>query len=98
MTSDLSRPPWECCAVAAARLDAEGLDAHAVTWLPRRARHGAGALRAAGSLDWATRDYDRDDWWFRATFTVPSRRALRAQPGWVATLADVWVNACTAGT
>lgn len=96
MTSDLlSAAAWECCAVAAgAASTPKDLDAHAVTWLPAAVPGtAAGALRAAGSLDWATRDYDRDDWWFRATFTAPEVDAPYVlNLGGVATLADVWVN------
>ena len=69
----------------------------ALDWLPAQVPGtAAAALRAAGRPDWRDgRDFDADDWWFRARFDAEPAAAdeelILALDG-IATVADVYLN------
>ncbi len=87
---------WETAAAPADReFDAAQLDD--LTWIPARVPGtAAGALREAGL--WHTgdaRDFDSDDWWFRASFDaeppMPGEEVDLRLDG-IATVAEVYLN------
>lgn len=88
---------WQLCALPAGRVShPHDLDAAAPEWIAaEQAGTAAAMLRAAGrfSLDGATRRFDADDWWFRASFPKPATAAeVRLGFDGLATLASVWLN------
>lgn len=72
----------------------EQVDAPAEGWIPIPGPLPvAAALRAVGqwSLDGPARDFDGQDWWYRAQFGGAGQRTVLGLDG-LATLAQVWLN------
>ncbi|MEY2452329.1 MAG: beta-mannosidase [Acidimicrobiaceae bacterium] len=88
---------WNLCATPpGAAQNPDELTALDLQWLPATVPGtAASALRAAGrwSID-DDRDFDADDWWWRATFRVAdgSEHSSLLDIGGLATIADVWLD------
>ncbi|WP_167784684.1 glycosyl hydrolase 2 galactose-binding domain-containing protein [Ramlibacter rhizophilus] len=87
------RAEWHCCPTDTG---APAPSAGAGDWMPMEggAQTAAAALRARGewSLDGPARDFDGQDWWFRARFASPGGEAHVLGCEGLATLAEVSLN------